>query len=313
MAGRLKDKVAVVTGAAPRGEGVGNGMATAMLFAREGAKVVLVNRSAERADKLARQIKDAFNQNFFDPKTAEYGGGTQTANALALFLDLVPQKHRGSVSFHLQKDVLDHHNNHLTTGIIGTKYLMPALTATGRSDIAYHLSVQTTYPSWGYMVEKGATTIWELWQDKNRPLMNSHDHPALGSVGAWFYRALGGIDLGPGGEGYSHIRIAPQIVEDLRWASATIDTIRGRVSSSWTHEPGETTVEVTIPVNADAEVLIPEDPRMTEVTVRAIGQMIWRKGEHVKGGQGAADAHEVERDIVVKVGSGHYIFQLISD
>ena len=72
-------------------------------------------------------------------------------------------------------------------------------------------------------------------------------------------------------------------------------------------------MEVTISVNADAEVLIPENPRMTEVTIRESGQMIWRKGEHVKGGQGAADAHEVDRHIVVKVGSGHYIFQLISD
>jgi len=81
--------------------------------------------------RLANQIKDAFNRSFFDAKTAEYGGGTQTANAMALFLGLVPEEDRGSVSFYLERDLLDHHNNHFTTGIVGTKYLMPALTDTG--------------------------------------------------------------------------------------------------------------------------------------------------------------------------------------
>jgi len=261
------------------------------------------------ADRAAR-IKDAFNRNFFDAKTAEYGGGTQTASALALFFGLVPEKDVGAASFYLERDILDHHNNHLTTGIIGTKYLMPALTETGRSDMAYDLAVQTTYPSWGYMIEKGATTIWELWQDNNRPAMNSHDHPALASVGSWFYRALGGIDQEPGADSYKHLRIAPQIAKDLRWASASVDTVRGLVSSSWTHDEGETTIDVTIPVNCDAEMIIPEDPQAWHFNLQESGRAIFENGGYVGGDDGVLGVREDGHRLVVHVGSGHYAFHL---
>jgi alpha-L-rhamnosidase len=260
--------------------------------------------------QLADQIKDAFNRNFFDAKTGEYGGGTQTANAMALFLGLVPERDRGRASFYLERDVLDHHNNHLTTGIIGTKYLMPALTNTGRADMAYVLAVQTTYPSWGYMLEKGATTIWELWQDHNRAAMDSHDHPALGSVGAWFYRALGGIDMEPESVSYRHLRIAPQMVEDLRWASSIINTMRGPVSTSWTHSGSETSLEVTVPVNSDAEVVIPKDLQRAEVTLFESGRPIWQNGTYVTGVPGVQVVRKEGHVITVKVGSGHYSFQL---
>jgi alpha-L-rhamnosidase len=276
------------------------------------AEVLGKTADQEAYSRLADQIKDAFNRSFFDAKTAEYGGGTQTANALALFLGLVRDEDRGNVSFYLERDLLDHHNNHLTTRIIGTKYLMPALTDSGRSDMAYDLAVQTTYPSWGYMIEKGATTIWELWQDKNRAAMNSHDHPALGSVGAWFYRALGGIDLEPGTQGYQHIRIAPQMVEELRWASATVNTLRGPVSSSWTHSDGKTTLEVAVPVGSDAAVVIPEDPQMAQITVLESGRPIWQHGKFIPGDEGVQDASKAGHLVTVKVGSGHYSFRLVS-
>jgi len=272
---------------------------------------VLGRADDERSyDVLAGQIKDAFNRNFFDAKTGQYGGGTQTANAMALFLGLVPEKDIGNASFYLERDLLDHHNNHLTTGIIGTKYLMPALTATGRSDMAYDLAVQTTYPSWGYMLEKGATTIWELWQDNNRPAMNSHDHPALGSVGAWFYRALGGIDQQPGTQGYEHLRIAPQMVKDLRWASAGISTERGLVSSSWAHHESETTLDVTVPVSSDAEIVIPEDPQWSESALLESNHTIFDNGKFAAGDEGVLGAHKQGHTYIVRVGSGHYNFQL---
>jgi alpha-L-rhamnosidase len=259
---------------------------------------------------LAGQIKDAFNQNFYVAKTSQYGGGTQTAQAMALYLGLVPEKEIGNVSFYLERDLLDHHNNHLTTGIIGTKYLMPALTMTGRSDMAYDLAVQTSYPSWGYMIEKGATTVWELWQDNNRPAMNSHDHPALGSVGAWLYQALGGIDQQPGSEAYAHLRIVPQIVKDLHWASASIDTMRGPVTTSWTHDQAQTTLQVTVPVNCDAEVVIPEDPQWSGSTLLEGGRVIWNQGSYVAGDADVSAVSKQGHSFAVKVGSGNYKFEL---
>jgi alpha-L-rhamnosidase len=98
------------------------------------------------------------------------------------------------------------------------------------------------------MIANGATTLWELWQNKTGPSMNSHNHPMFGSVGTWFYQALAGINVEPDGVGYRRIRIEPQIARDLAWASGTVETVRGMVSSSWTHSPGGGTVfEVTVP------------------------------------------------------------------
>lgn len=188
----------------------------------------VLGNSAEAGSygQLAAQIKDALNRTFFDANTGNYANGTQTANAMALFLDLVPKDHRDAVADNLTNDIVYYHNTHVTTGFIGVKFLMPALTAIGRSELAYELAAQTTYPSWGYMIERGATTLWELWQEKTGPAMNSQNHAMFGSVGAWFYNALGGINLSPDSAGYQHLRIAPQVVEDLHWASASVETIR---------------------------------------------------------------------------------------
>ena len=189
---------------------------------------------------------------------------------------------------------------------------MPALTATGRGDMAYDLAVQTTYPSWGYMIDKGATTIWELWQDSNRPAMNSHDHPALGSVGAWFYRTLGGIDQQPGTEGYEHLRIAPQMVKDLHWVSASVNTVRGSVSCSWVRGDRDTALEVTVPVNSDAEVVIPENPQASQTRLFEKGRPIWENGNYAAGDEGVTAVRKDGHNLAVRMGSGHYRFELKS-
>jgi len=267
---------------------------------------------AQSYSQLAGQIKDAFNRKFLDPNTGDYANGSQTANAMALFLDLVPKDRRDDVIRNLQNDIVYTHNTHVTAGFIGIKYLLPLLTSIGRSDLAYELATQTTYPSWGYMLERGATTLWEIWQEKTGPSMNSHDHAMLGSVGAWYYQALAGINLGSDGAGYRHLRIEPQVVEDLTWVSATVETIRGRVSSSWTHSPGVTTLEVTIPVGSDARVVIPTEREMTDVTVQEGEHVVWEKGHYVGGDPGIDRASQSKErgDLTFEVGSGRYSFRL---
>jgi len=280
------------------------------LFAKI-AQVLGNSTDAASYGQLAAEIKDALNRAFFDANTGNYANGTQTANAMALFLDLVPKEQRGAVAGNLTNDIVYSHNTHVTTGFIGVKFLMPVLSAIGRSDLAYELAAQTTYPSWGYMVEHGATTLWEVWQEKTGPAMNSHDHAMFGSVGAWFYNALGGISLGPDGAGYQHIRIAPRIVEDLHWASASVETIRGMVSSSWSHSPGVITLDVTLPVNSDGVVAIPQEVQMRgTIVVREGDEVVWQEGKYVPGKEGVAGGQQVPEGIEFKVGSGHYSFRL---
>ena len=207
------------------------------LFAKM-AKILGKTYDAETYSKLASEIKTAFNQQFYNKAARDYANGSQTSQVLPLFFGIVTRHQRGGAMGHLSNSIVYEHNTHLTTGFIGAKYLFPTLTEFGRPDLAYELATQTTYPSWGYMISRGATTLWELWQDKVGPSMNSHNHPMLGSLGAWFYRALGGINLQPDGQGYQHLLIRPQVVEDLHWASASIETVRGLVSCSWKHTPG---------------------------------------------------------------------------
>jgi alpha-L-rhamnosidase len=262
---------------------------------------------------LAAHIKDAFNQEFFNAKTGNYADGTQTANALALFLDMAPEDRRRLVARNLTDDILYGHDTHVTTGFIGVRYLMPLLTQLGRSDLAYDLAVQTTYPSWGYMIANGATTLWEIWQNKTGPSMNSHDHHMMGSVDAWFYEALAGIKEEAGSAGYRHFQIEPQVVRDLTWASATVGTVRGNVTSSWTHTPGVVTLEVDVPVNSAASISIPKDPEMTEITVREGDRVVWENNHFVEGTPGITAAKYEDGRVIFGVGSGHYVFRLTGE
>ena len=277
------------------------------------AKILGKTSDATAYAKLAGEIKDAFNKEFLHADTGEYANGTQTAQTMPLFLDLVPEKSRGRVMGNLYNNIVYEHNTHLTTGFIGVKYLLPALTHGGHPDVAYELATQTTYPSWGYMISQGATTLWELWQSKIGPSMNSHDHIMLGSIGAWFYRALGGINLGPNGEGYRHILVKPNMVEDLDWASASIETVRGQVSCSWKKKAGAVSMEVTIPANSDAKIVVPEEQEMTTVTVREGGRVVWGNGKFVPGVPGITAATATSQAVEFSVGSGHYHFLLTGE
>ncbi len=122
-----------------------------------------------------------------------YGSNNQSCNAISLYMDMVPPQCTARVVANLVRDVVELHDCHLTTGNICTKYLLEALTAAGHGDVAYSIATQETYPSWGYMLANGATTLWERWELATGSGMNSHNHPMLGSVGSWLYRAIGGI------------------------------------------------------------------------------------------------------------------------
>jgi alpha-L-rhamnosidase len=275
----------------------------------------VLGNSADAAsyEQLAAQIKDAFNREFLDGKTNNYSSGTQTANVLPLFLDIVPSDRRGAVAGNLFNDIVYYHNTHLTTGFIGLRYVMPLLTQANHSDLAYDLAVQTTYPSWGYMLANGATTLWELWQNKTGPSMNSHNHHMMGSVDTWFYEALGGINVDPDQPGYRRIRIEPQVVRDLASVSATVGSVRGNVTSSWSHEPGVITLEVDVPVNSTATVSIPKEPQMTEITVLEGDRTVWEKAQFVEGTPGITSGRLESNRVIFEVGSGHYAFRLTGE
>jgi len=258
---------------------------------------------------LAEKIKIAFHEKYYDSETQNYGSGSQTSNTLPLYLDMVPEEDLGGILHNLRTNILYQNNTHLTTGIMGTKYLMEMLTKTGSSSLAYDLAVQTTYPSWGYMIKNEATTLWELWQNKTGPGMNSHNHPMFGSVGAWFYKALAGIKQAPDSAGFKHIRIQPEMVRDLRFASGTIHSPLGKITCSWTKSPHHIDLKVDIPVNAEAEVFIPK-LKMFHIVLKENGKQIYADQKFLPGVQGIKEAEEFPASIRIEIGSGWYHFEL---
>jgi alpha-L-rhamnosidase len=283
-----------------------------VLILAEMARVLGKEGDAKAYGDLAAAVKAAFHRSYFDPKTGSYANGTQTANALPLFLGLVPDTERGSVQGNLFDNIVYKNGSHLTTGIIGTKYIMEFLTSAGLSDLAYDIAVQTSYPSWGYMIENGATTLWELWQLRQGPSMNSHNHPMFGSVGAWLYKALAGINQAPGSVGFKRIRMAPQMVRDLGFAAGSTRTVRGEVSSSWSRDERSVRLEAVIPVGSDAEIVMPKF-NLENVTISERDQVIWDGKSYRPGVPGVRSVEKSAQGFLVRVGSGRYDLRLSGD
>ncbi|MGH3373764.1 MAG: family 78 glycoside hydrolase catalytic domain [Actinoallomurus sp.] len=206
------------------------------------------------------QIRDAFDAKFVT-SDATVGGGSQTAYVLALSDNLLPDAQVTPAANKLVANIAAH-GGHLTTGFLGTGELLPTLTRTGHTDVAYQILEQKTFPSWGYEIDKGATTIWERWDGIktdgtfNDPGMNSFNHYGLGSVGDWMYQNVAGIT--PAAPGYQRVVIQPRPGGKLRWASASYRTDYGTVSSHWTLSGGKFTLDVKVPVNSTAEVRVPD-------------------------------------------------------
>jgi alpha-L-rhamnosidase len=214
---------------------------------------------AENFEKLAGKIKTAFNQRYYDPKLGYYDNGTQTSCVLPLAFGMVPDEYKTKVFAHLVEKITIESDNHLATGLIGGHYLMRVLSDNGRADLAYTIATQQTYPSWGYMISKGATTIWELWDgDTADSGMNSGNIVMLiGDLDIWLHEYLGGIRAASDAPGFNKIIIKPEAVGDLTWAKDSYDSIHGRITSKWKKSGGQFDLQVAIPANTTATVYIP--------------------------------------------------------
>jgi alpha-L-rhamnosidase len=221
------------------------------------AKAIHRPEDAARYDKLFESIKAVFQQHFVHAN-GSVGSDSQTSYVLALHMNLVPEDQRQAVAAKLVADIQAH--GHLTTGFLGTPYIMSVLSSTGHSDTAYKLLLTNTFPSWGYMVEHGATTMWERWngdQMLGDPGMNSFNHYAYGSVAEWLYRYVAGIDIGPDDHAFHHFNLHPQCDARLGHGAATYESTYGTITSDWKYINGTVDWTATIPANTSATLTIP--------------------------------------------------------
>jgi len=217
----------------------------------------ILGREDDRAryERLAADIHDAFVDRFLAPGTGTFDIGTQACQATALTMDLVPAAERDAAIERMVDQVLVAHDGHIATGIFGTKYLLEELTRAGRAEVALQMVQQRSFPGWGHMLERGATTVWEHWEFSDNTY--SHNHPMFGSVSEWFYKGIGGIRPHPEAVGFDRFFIEPNPVGDLRWAETSYRSARGTIVSDWRVENGELILEIEVPVNTRAEVRLP--------------------------------------------------------
>jgi alpha-L-rhamnosidase len=248
---------------------------------------------AKHYSELVANIRAAF-QKAYIKENGEVGTGTQTSYVVALYTKMAPENLEPLLVDRLVRDI-ESRKWHLSTGFLGTPFLLFTLADHGRTDVAYRLLLNETYPSWGYMLSKGATTWWERWNgDTGDPAMNSYNHYAFGSVIAWVYRYMAGIDTDLSTPGFKKIIVHPHLDPQVSFAKGEYDSIYGKIVADWKGSArGSFTLSLTIPANTTAEVFLPAAAH----------------AEVIESGKKVA-AQRVGDSLMVSVGSGSYAFEV---
>ncbi|GAB3025999.1 glycoside hydrolase family 78 protein [Niabella terrae] len=220
------------------------------------AEITGREKDQETYGSLATTTLKAFNDRFWKEEIGGYGTNNQACNSFAVFIGAPDEEKLPRVMENLRKDVAKH-NYHLTTGNLCTKYLLESLTENGAAELAFKIATQTTYPSWGFMLENGATTLWERWEYLTGGSMNSHNHPMMGSVGSWLFKYVVGILPDIRYPGFDRFILRPYIFNELNHASGTYQSVKGQIRSAWKKTSGRIEYRVSIPANTIATVYLP--------------------------------------------------------
>jgi len=257
---------------------------------------------------LLNQIKKYYREEFVTP-LGRLAVSTQTAHVLTLMFDLVEGQIKERVAHDLNDMILDN-DYHLQTGFVGTPYLNLTLSDNGYHETAMKLLLQESYPSWLYPVTKGATTIWEHWDGIKEDGsfwnddMNSFNHYAYGAIGDWMYRVVAGLDMDESEPAYKKIIIQPTIGgREMTYARATHQSMYGRIISSWNITQEEVSVEVEVPVNTTAQIILPH----------ARLEAIKENGVYISEVEGVLEITTIKEDVCLVVGSGSYHFVYSND
>ena len=218
--------------------------------------------AAQKYQDAADNIRTAFHEKFYNADKGYYESGywngetnrtqyRQSSNLIALYYGLCPEEFHDTVLNNLIADI-ESKNYHLDVGHVGAELILPVLSKEGYGDVAMKILLQETYPSWGYWLKLGANTALEGWSK----YLRSYCHYFLGTYDEWFYQNLAGIQNPQ--NGYETVTIRPEIYKELGYVNASVDTVRGTLSSSWKVETdGRVTMRVTIPIGTTADILLP--------------------------------------------------------
>jgi alpha-L-rhamnosidase len=249
---------------------------------------------------LSDSIRTAFQQEFYNPKLKQYSNNTVTANLLPLYFGICPDSLRSPVFEKIRHKVHVENHGHISTGLIGSQWIMRGLTEYGFADMAYIMASNKTYPSWGYMAANGATTIWELWNGNTAdPGMNSQNHVMLlGDLLTWFYENLAGIRTNKTDVAFKKIIMKPTIPAGLDFVKASYNSFHGLIKSEWKNSVDQFEWKISIPANTSATVNIPANS-VEEITESGLSIANNKDIKFMKEDDGA---------VVLEIASGNYTF-----
>lgn len=256
------------------------------------ARLLGKQEDADSYAALADQIRLAINEACYDPATGCYDNGGQTAQGCALFQGFVADDAREQVLARLVRAV-EERDGHPDFGILGSKYVLNALTECGRADLAYTIVTQTGFPSWGYWLAHGATTLWEDWQGNA-----SLNHIMFGDISAWMFKTLAGIAPNPAHPGFKQFMIHPHILGDLTWVRAEHTTMYGTIRCAWKLTDEQFTLHLTVPGNCQAQVSLPV----------AVPEAVCEGGRPIADAEGVQSVGMDGNTAVYLVYAGDYVF-----
>ena len=239
------------------------------------------------------KIRSEVHKAFYDEKQQMYVIDEQPYYLMPLMTNVVPENLRSTITKKLEDNILIKAKGHLNTGMLGTYFMIQYLQDIGRNDLLNTIMNQKTYPGWGYMLEKGATTMWEAWNGYWSVI-----HSCYTSPGSWFHQGIAGINADESAPGFKKIIIKPSIVGDISWVKAKYHSIYGEIESSWKLNHEKIILNVTIPVNTTAKIYIPTSD----------ASAITESGKLISNNKDFKFLSVEENFIVCQVGSGVYEF-----
>jgi alpha-L-rhamnosidase len=214
-------------------------------------------------DLLATQIKEAFNREFFNPETKQYGSGSQFCNAVAVYMNLVAPENKQAVLYNLVADI-EAHGNRLTTGDVGNRYLFQALAENDLNEVMYKMLNHYDAPGYGYQLQYGLTTLTEQWDPAKG---NSWNHFMMGQIEEWFFKSILGIVADLEQPGFKHFYIQPSLFGDMTYAKGSFESLYGEIVVDWKRSETDFQIDVTVPVNSTATLILPKQVASKETKI----------------------------------------------
>lgn len=234
------------------------------------AKLFGYTADQQKYELLSEKIKTAINAKFLDASKGVYSNGTQTEQSVPLYWGVVPNEMKARVAANLNKKV-EEANFHLDVGVLGAKALLNALKDNGYATTAYKVAVQDTYPSWGWWIVNGGTTLLENWDLKaTRDI--SDNHMMFGEIGGWFFKSIGGILPDPKQPGFKHVLLKPIFPQELKESSISYDSPYGKIVSEWKLTDKMIVYNIQIPANATATFYPPDNVRSSDIVQLEAGK-----------------------------------------